>query len=179
VPALRRAPGARSLSAVFGGPWRASLVTTRSGDRSRRDLERLGAWVHRLEPEWWTTAITFQRGPVWVSVSGTRWRLQTSFYGARWGWTRNSNVRYGVSLMLSSSDLTRRQLLALRRSKTFAAVTAVFKRLGYRGQWHRGGPFGLYSKELRSQQALRREVERLQSVSFKVLLAEGGRRTSG
>jgi hypothetical protein len=137
----------------------------KSGNRTRRELAQLHSWVHSLEPEWWTTAITFQRGPQWIRLDDSRWRVQTSFYGTRWGWTRNSLVRYCVSIMLSPGDMTRAQHTALQRAGTYAEVTAVLRKLGYRGGWHiKGGRFGLFSKYLRSPKALRDEVKRLASV---------------
>jgi hypothetical protein len=150
----------------------------RVGNRTRGELAQLHSWVHSLEPEWWTTAITFQRGPLWIRLDDTRWRVQTSFYGTRWGWTRNSHVRYSVNIMLSPGDITRAQHNTLRRAGKYAAVTAALRKLGYKGGWHtKGGRFGLFSKDLRSPKVLKHEVNRLTSVSFKDLLGQAGRRT--
>jgi hypothetical protein len=93
------------------------------GRRSGEELAELQAWVHTLEPEWWTVATTFQRGPEWVTLAGVRWRIQFSFFGTRWGWTRNSRVRYSVNISLSPGrDLTERQRAALRKAKVFRSV---------------------------------------------------------
>jgi hypothetical protein len=148
------------------------------GSRSRQELAKLQAWVHNLEPEWWTVATTFQRGPEWVTLAGVRFRVQFSFYGTRWGWTRNSHVRYGVSITLShGSTLTARQRVSLRQGGAYRAVARTLGTLGYRGKWHLKQTFGLFSKNLRSQTGVRREVERFQGVSFTTLLGAAGRRT--
>ena len=157
---------------------RPTVARLRTGERTRRELAALHAWVHELEPTWWTTAITFQRGPQWVALGNTRWRVQISFFGTRWGWTRNSRVRYSVNIMFSQGDLTPRQDLTLKRAGAYANVEAAMRELGYRGKWHnKGGRLGLFSKDLRSQAGLKEEVERLRSVSFKDVLGEAGRRT--
>ena len=148
------------------------------GSRSRSELGALYRWVHALEPEWWTAAITFQRGPEWVRFTNSRWRVQCSFHGARWGWTRNSHIRYSVSIALSpGAELTSQQRLALRRAGAYARVANAVGKLGYQGKWHQRGSFGLFSKDLRSLAAVRQEVGRLQGISFKDLFADAGRRT--
>jgi len=150
------------------------------GRRSRQELADLQAWVHTLEPEWWTVATTFQRGPEWVTLAGVRWRVQFSFYGTRWGWTRNSHIRYSVSISLSpGGDLTERQRASLRRAGAYRAVARILGKLGYRGKWHLKQTFGLFSKNLRSQTGVHQEVERFQGVSFTSLLGAAGRRTRG
>jgi hypothetical protein len=148
------------------------------GERSRSELASLHAWVHGLEPEWWTTSVNFQRGPLWVKIGSTRWRLQNSFYAARWGWTRNSHVRYSVSFSLSPAKLSGPERARLKRSGVLDGVAAVFKKLGYAGQWHEdAGGFGLFSKALRTQSALRREVAQLRNIPIGKLLGELGRTT--
>lgn len=150
------------------------------GSRSRQELADLQAWVHTLEPEWWTVATTFQRGPEWVSLAGVRWRVQFSFFGTRWGWTRNSHVRYSVSISLSrGGDLTERQRTSLRRAGAYRAVAGILGKLGYRGKWHLKQTLGLFRKDLRSRSAVRQEVERFQGVSFTSLFGGTGRRTRG
>jgi hypothetical protein len=152
---------------------------SRVGARAQRELANLHEWVHTLEPEWWTTSVNFQRGPVWVTLRATRWRVQLSFYGTRWGWTRDSHVRYGAHISLSPADSTPQQDRVLKRTGMYADVSRILRRLGYRGEWHnKGGRFGLFGKKLRDLRSLRREVERLTPVSFKTLLAEAGRRTA-
>lgn len=148
------------------------------GRRTQREFAELYAWVDSLEPEWWTVAITFQRGPEWIGLRGTRWRVQLSFFGTRWGWTRNSHIRYSVTISLSAGPgVTTAQRLALRRAGTFARVAKTLARLGYHGNWHpkHGAHF---MKDLRSQAAVREEVARLRGTSFKALLGEPGRRTT-
>jgi hypothetical protein len=148
----------------------------RIGSRTQREFAALYAWVDSLEPEWWTVAITFQRGPEWIRLRDTRWRVQLSFFGTRWGWTRNSHIRYSVTISLSS-DATPRQRAALRRAGTLGRVAETLGALGYEGKWHpRHGAH--FMKDLRSQAAVREEVERLRGTSFKALLGEPGRRTT-
>jgi hypothetical protein len=150
------------------------------GSRSREELAQLQAWVHTLEPEWWTVATTFQRGPEWVTLAGVRWRVQLSFFGTRWGWTRNSHVRYSVNISLSPGrDLTERQRVALRKAHAFRTVAETVGKLGYRGKWHHKQTFGLFIKNLRSRSGVRQEVERFQGVSFNDLFGAAGRRTRG
>jgi len=162
----------------MSGLPRTASAKARVGRRSRRELADLQAWVHTLEPEWWTVATTFQRGPEWVKLAGVRWRVQFSFYGTRWGWTRNSQIRYSVSVSLSpGGDLKERERISLRRAGVLQAVARILGELGYRGKWHQRQTFGLFSKDLRTQAGVRREVERFQGVSFKSLLGSAGRRT--
>ena len=152
---------------------------SRIGSRTQRELASLHAWVHTLEPEWWTTSVNFQRGPAWVTIGDTRWRVQLSFYGTRWGWTRNSHVRYSANISLSPADSTPQQDRVLMRTGAYADVSRLLRKLGYRGEWHnKGGRFGLFSKRLQDLGSLRREVQQLKPVSFKRLLAEAGRRTT-
>jgi len=153
-------------------------IPSRIGGRTQHEFAELYAWVDSLEPEWWTVAITFQRGPEWIQLRGTRWRVQLSFYGARWRWTRNSHIRYSVTISLSSGNgVTAAQRAALRKAGTFGRVVKTLAKLGYRGNWHpkHGAHF---MKDLRSQGAVRDEVERLRGISFKALLGEPGRRTT-
>jgi hypothetical protein len=148
-----------------------------TGSRTRRELADLQAWIHTLEPEWWTVATTFQRGPEWVTLAGVRWRVQFSFFGTRWGWTRNSHVRYSVNITLShSDDLTVKERTALRRAGVYRAVARTVGEYGYLGRWHNRQTFGLFSKDLRTQDGVRQEVERFQGVSFKSLF---GTRAAG
>jgi hypothetical protein len=148
------------------------------GNRSQRELQELHEWVHSLEPEWWTTAITFQRGPEWVRFCGIRWRVQLSFFGTRWGWTRSSHIRYSVSISISSGgDLTPKQRLALSQTHSLRDVAAVLGNLGYRGKWHPKEYFGHFMKDLRTRVGLRQEMRNLEGISFKGLFGEVGRRT--
>ena len=153
------------------------MSASRVGSRTQQELAQLYAWVHSLEPEWWTVAITFQRGPEWIRLRGTRWRVQLSFFGTRWGWTRNSHIRYSVTISLSSGNaVTPLQRAALRKAGTFARVAKTLANLGYHGKWHpKHGAY--FIKDLRSQHAVRHEVKRLRGTSFKALLGEPGRRT--
>ena len=150
---------------------------SRVGRRTQQEFAGLYAWVDSLEPEWWTVAITFQRGPEWIQLLGTRWRVQLAFYGTRWGWTRNSHIRYSVTISLSSGNgVTAARRAALRKAGAFGRVTRTLAKLGYHGKWHpkHGAHF---MKDLRSQRALRTEVARLRGTPFKTLLGEPGRRT--
>jgi hypothetical protein len=155
------------------------LTSLEKGYRSRQEFAGLYAWVHSLEPEWWTTAITFQRGPEWIKFSGVRWRVQLSFFGTRWGWTRNSHIRYSVSVSVSpGDDLSPVRRQQLRRSGSLDDVVKVLARLGYRGTWHPKGCFGHFMKDFRNQRQLREEMSHLEGVTFKTILGDVGRRTT-
>jgi len=154
-------------------------VPAERGDRSQLEFSRLYSWVHSREPEWWTVGITFQRGPEWVRIGGARFRVQLSFFGTRWGWTRNSQIRYSVNISISlQGTLAPRQRHALLRSGALRDAARTLGGLGYRGEWHPRDTFGHFMKDLRSQAGLRQEIGRLEGVSFKALLGDVGPRAT-
>jgi hypothetical protein len=59
----------------------------------------------------------------------------------------------------------------------YRSVAKILGERGYRGEWYHKHSFGLFTKEFRTRDALRKEVERFSGVSLKSLLGDARRRT--
>lgn len=146
-------------------------------DTGRRDpLVSLHEWFATIDPRWWTMSVNFQAAkPQSITVGRNRWRVVFTVYGVRWGFTRASRIRYEATISVWPRNVTPQDQARLTRAGWYAKMTAQFRRLGYRGEWHKnpGGKCGLFSKRLHDLDAVQAEVARLDAVHF----STAGRRT--
>jgi hypothetical protein len=143
---------------------RRAVTRQAPGLGKRNSLAKLHAWFLTIEPTWWTSAVNFKsaRSEI-IRVGKGKWRVDFSLYGARWGWTGASHVRYESTVSVSPWNVPANERSRLARSGWYEEITRRCRKLGYRGRWHRlpDGRMGIFSKRLRDLQAVKAEVARL------------------
>ena len=158
-----RRTGQHGEGAVRTG--RRPAVTRRVPRLGRTNpLARLHAWFLTIGPSWWTSSVNFKsaRSQV-ITVGKSRWRVDFSLYGVRWGWTGASQIRYDSTISVSPWRVPVTEKGRLARSGWYEEVTSKCRRLGYRGTWHRvpDGKMGIFQKRLADLDAVKAEVSRL------------------
>jgi hypothetical protein len=141
-----------------------AMNTVRHGNGRLAPLAKLHSWFQTIDPEWWTVSVNFKSAQSQLLTVGRgRWRVDFSLYGVRWGWTRDSQIRYESSITLSPWRVPAKERARLARTGWYDEMTSKCRKLGYRGRWHRlpDGRMGIFQRRLRSLADVKAEVARL------------------
>jgi hypothetical protein len=147
---------------------RPAVTKTSIRERPQATFQRVHAWARRLEPEWRTTAITFQRKPELVELGGMRWRIQISMSGGLKS-RRDRRVRYTMQILMSSYDRADGEETRRRLKAVYSKVARRLAAHGYSTSWC--VTFAIFQRASQNYDVLRREVKRLHAAPLsKVLL---------
>lgn len=154
-----------------GSPFQLGKMTGRRQPLRRAKPDALATLLGLapgLPGAWHTSASNIAMQPVVVLAAGISWRVHLHAYAVRCDLTDARKVEVTVGLTISTDRLPSGRARRARAEGWQQGIAKRLADLGYRGSWGRSpdGPFGHFTKEVRSVSSVPVAIRQLQRVRF-------------